>query len=75
MKVKTVTVRVKKMIQVAQFEPVEVEVASTAELEDDDDAQQATLELYKGTTKSLAKFMNNEVIKWTEERKTRTKKD
>ena len=67
MKTKEITVTVAKTIQIVQYEPVNITVSHTANLDEDDDPQEASMELYKVCTKAIAKFLENEKLKAAKE--------
>lgn len=64
MKRKTVSVTVTKVVQAEQYEPVTVSVSETADLEDGDKASETKRKLYESASKSLHKFMREEIKLW-----------
>ena len=61
---RSLTVRVTKTVQVAQYEPVTVDISETVEGEDIDRA-----ELYKRVTRMVKSCIDNEVLKYRSEKK------
>lgn len=63
---KTITVTVTKTVQAAQYEPVTVTVTETIQVPASKDSREAHMDAYTGVTKSVKKFIDNEVAKYTE---------
>lgn len=64
---KMVSVTVARTVQITQFHPSTVTVAESAEIPDGMTSEEVKLELYKSATKSVTKFMNQEIKKYEEE--------
>lgn len=60
----TISVKVSRTQQVKQYEPVTVEVVHTVELQADEDVEERRLEIYKGVTQAVKKYIDNEVRKY-----------
>lgn len=73
MRVKTIKVAVSRTVQVERFEPVQVTVEAVADLGPDDDVKESKLELYKGVTRATKQFIDNEVLKYTKDKKERNR--
>jgi len=73
MRVKTIKVAVSRTVQVERFEPVQVTVEAVADLEPDENVKEAKLELYKGVTRATKQFIDNEVLKYTKDKKERNR--
>lgn len=61
-----VKIKVIKMVQVKQYEPVTIEVEEEGfiEFEDEQDLEEKRLEMYKGVTRAVKTYMDNEIRKW-----------
>lgn len=61
---KTITVTVTKTVQTAQYEPVTVTVTEVREVSSEKDSEETHLKMYTGVTKSVKKFIDNELAKY-----------
>lgn len=62
---KTITVTVTKTVQTAQYEPVTVTVTEVREVSSEKDSEETHLKMYTACTKSVKKFIDNEMAKYT----------
>ncbi len=62
---KTISVTVSRTIQVQQFQPSVVTVTETTELGPDDNPEEVKAVLYKSASRSVTKFMNAEIDKYS----------
>ncbi len=61
------TVTVQKTIQVVQFEPVTVTVSETYDIEPGDDVTAIRAHAYNNCAKSMVRYLNNEIKRWSPE--------
>ena len=63
MKIRRITVKVEKTLQVQQYEPVSVCLIAEAELDEDDTLTESYTALYKETSAQAKRFIQNELTK------------
>lgn len=61
MKNRSVTVTVKKLVQIKQYEPVEITVSETVTLEEGEVALEVRKKLYASISSSVVKYINHEI--------------
>ena len=69
---RTITVEVIKTVQTSQYEPVQIRVSETVVVDDassSKDSREIHADLYKGVTKSVKSFIDNELTKYSKEEK------
>jgi len=71
LKRRTITVEVTKTVQTTQYEPVHVRVSETVVVDEDtseQDSREIHAEVYKGVTKSVKSFIDNELTKYSKKK-------
>lgn len=63
---KTVSVTVKRMVQVVRFHPSEISVTEVADVPEGVKASEVKRELYESASLSVQKFMREEINKYKE---------
>lgn len=76
MKKRTITISVSRTVQVERFEPAQVTVTETIEVEDEKEkVVKARERLYADVTKQVKSYVDNEVAKYTAKSKKRSSDD
>lgn len=60
-----ITIEVSRTVQVAQYEPVTVKVTQQVQVADDEDEGEARDRTYAAVTKSVKRYIDNEVAKYS----------
>jgi ribosomal protein S20 len=69
-----IEISVARTVQARQYEPLTVEVRETISIGDDEDADEARLELYKKITQMVKKGIDNELLKASKEERAEKRK-